>query len=577
MLARPSPDPGDLEDARPGDRFADGGTVTAVDQRLLKFGRPARIYIAVSALLGTLKGLLLVAQAWLLATVIAGAFVDGKDLAELEGPIELLLGVFLFRALISWSQELAANRCSAKVKSLLRVALLRRAAQLGPDGRVTGRTGDLATLAVGGVDALDGYFARYLPQVVLAVVVPVTVLVAVFLADWVSGLIMLVTLPLVPIFMALVGMETQARTNRQLRALQLLSGHFLDVVGGLTTLKIYGRSKAQLRTIRTVADDYRHRMMAALRVTFLSSLVLELLASISVALVAVAIGLRLLAGHLGLQTSLFVLVLAPEAYFPLRQLGAEFHASAEGVAAAQQVFEVLDHPTSNSGWRADAPDPARHPIIVEAVRFTYPGRDRPAVVGASFEVQPGELLALAGPSGCGKSTLLAMLLGFVQPDEGSVEVGDVNLATVDGDAWRKRVAWVPQRPHLFAGTIADNVRLGRPDAGQAEINQALAAAGLAELVAALPEGVHTRLGDRGTGLSAGERQRVALARAFLRDPQLLLLDEPTANLDGKTEADVLDAVARLSRGRTVVMVAHRPALLALADRVVDLSRAPVAV
>jgi thiol reductant ABC exporter CydD subunit len=551
--------------------------VTAVDQRLLKFGRPARIYIAVSVLLGTLKGLLLVAQAWLLATVIAGAFVGGKDLAELKAPIELLLAVFLVRALVSWAQELAANRCSAKVKSLLRVALLRRAAQLGPDGQVTGRTGDLATLAVRGVDALDGYFARYLPQVVLAVVVPLTVLVAVFVADWVSGAIMLVTLPLVPVFMALIGMETQARTNRQLRSLQLLSGHFLDVVGGLTTLKIYGRSKAQLGTIRTVADDYRHRMMAALRVTFLSSLVLELLASVSVALVAVAIGLRLLAGHLGLQTSLFVLVLAPEAYFPLRQLGAEFHASAEGLSAAQQVFEVLDRPSSRRGWRTDVPDPARHPLVVESVRFTYPGRDHPAVDGATFEVQPGEMLALTGPSGCGKSTLLAMLLGFLQPDEGLVEVGDVDLATVDPDAWRKGIAWVPQRPHLFAGTIADNVRLGRPDAGLAEVDNALAAAGLGGAVAALPEGVHTLLGERGTGLSAGERQRVALARAFLRDPQLLLLDEPTANLDGETEASVLDAVVRLSRGRTVVMVAHRPALLALADRVVDLSRAPVAV
>jgi thiol reductant ABC exporter CydD subunit len=551
--------------------------VTAVDQRLLKFGRPARIYIAVSVLLGTLKGLLLVAQAWLLATVIAGAFVGGKDLAELKAPIELLLAVFLVRALVSWAQELAANRCSAKVKSLLRVALLRRAAQLGPDGQVTGRTGDLATLAVRGVDALDGYFARYLPQVVLAVVVPLTVLVAVFVADWVSGAIMLVTLPLVPVFMALIGMETQARTNRQLRSLQLLSGHFLDVVGGLTTLKIYGRSKAQLGTIRTVADDYRHRMMAALRVTFLSSLVLELLASVSVALVAVAIGLRLLAGHLGLQTSLFVLVLAPEAYFPLRQLGAEFHASAEGLSAAQQVFEVLDRPSSRRGWRTDVPDPARHPLVVESVRFTYPGRDHPAVDGATFEVQPGEMLALTGPSGCGKSTLLAMLLGFLQPDEGLVEVGDVDLATVDPDAWRKGIAWVPQRSHLFAGTIADNVRLGRPDAGLAEVDNALAAAGLGGAVAALPEGVHTLLGERGTGLSAGERQRVALARAFLRDPQLLLLDEPTANLDGETEASVLDAVVRLSRGRTVVMVAHRPALLALADRVVDLSRAPVAV
>jgi thiol reductant ABC exporter CydD subunit len=550
--------------------------VTAVDQRLLKCARPARTYLRLSVLLGTVKGLLLIAQAWLLATVIAGAFIGGKDLQQLKAPMALLLGVFSLRALVAWSQELTANHCSAKVKSTLRAALVQRAAVLGPDGLVPGRSGDLATLAVRGVDALDSYYSRYLPQVVLAAVVPLTVLVAVFSADWVSGVIMLVTLPLVPVFMALVGMETQARTDRQLRALQLLSGHFLDVVTGLTTLKIFGRSRAQVRTIREVSDTYRRRMMAALRVTFLSSLVLELLASVSVALVAVAIGLRLLAGHLSLQTSLFVLVLAPEAYLPLRQLGAEFHASAEGQAAAKQVFAFVDGPVPHRGSRTDVPDPAQTGLFVSSARFTYPGRDHPAVDGATFEVRPGELLALTGPSGCGKSTVLSMLLGFVQPDEGSVFVGDVDLSDLDPDLWRKRVGWVPQRPHLFAGTIGDNVLLGRPGASAGEVETALEAAGLADLVAVLPRGLDTPLGERGSGLSAGERQRVALARAFLRDPALLLLDEPTANLDGQTEAGVLAAVARLAYGRTVVMVAHRPALIALADRVVDLCRAEVA-
>ncbi len=550
--------------------------MSAVDQRLLKWGRPTRIYVVVSVLLGAFKGLLLVAQAWLLATVIAGAFVDGKDLDQLKLPFSILLAVFFLRALVAWAQELAANRCSAQVKSMLRDALVRRAVVLGPDGQVTGRSGDLATLAVRGIDALDAYYGRYLPQVVLAAVVPLIVLVAVFSADWVSGAIMLATLPLVPIFMALVGMETQARTDRQLKALQVLSGHFLDVVRGLPTLKVFGRSRAQFATIRTVADSYRQKMMAALKVTFLSSLVLELLASVSVALVAVAIGLRLLAGHLSLQTSLFVLVLAPEAYLPLRHLGAEFHASAEGSSAAQQVFDVLDQPAPARGWRTDIPDPAYVAISFESVGFTYPGRDQPALDSVTFEVRPGEVLALTGPSGCGKTTLLAMLLGFIRPGAGAVLVGDADLATLDPDAWRKVIAWAPQRPHLFAGTIADNVRLGRPDASDLEVEVALADAGLSDLVAALPHGVGTRLGERGSGISAGERQRVALARAFLRDPRLLLLDEPTANLDGETEADVLDAVARLARGRTVVMVAHRPALLALADRVVDLSRVEVA-
>ena len=337
---------------------------------------------------------------------------------------------------MAWAQELAGNRCSAQVKSMLRGHAHPRAVVLGPDGQITGRSGDLATLAVRGIDALDAYYGRYLPQVVLAAVVPLIVLVAV-LGGLVSGAIMLATLPLVPIFMALVGMETQARTDRQLKALQVLSGHFLDVVRGLPTLKVFGRSRAQFATIRTVADSYRQKMMAALKVTFLSSLVLELLASVSVALVAVAIGLRLLAGHLSLQTSLFVLVLAPEAYLPLRHLGAEFHASAEGSSAAQQVFDVLDQPAPARGWRTDIPDPAYVAISFESVGFTYPGRDQPALDSVTFEVRPGEVLALTGPSGCGKTTLLAMLLGFIQPGAGAVLVGDADLATLDPDRVEK--------------------------------------------------------------------------------------------------------------------------------------------
>jgi thiol reductant ABC exporter CydD subunit len=549
--------------------------VSAVDQRLLRWGRAARIYLATTVLLGAVKALLLVFQAWLLATIVAGAFVDGKDLAQLAVPMVYLLAVFMVRSLVAWAQELAANKSSARVKSALRACLVRRASSLGPDGQVVGRTGDLATLAVRGLDALDGYYARYVPQVVLAVIVPFTVLVAVSTVDWVSAAIMVVTLPLVPIFMALIGMETQARTDRQLRALQLLAGHFLDVVTGLTTLKVFGRSRAQVSAIRSVADGYRQRMMAALRVTFLSSLVLELLSSVSVALVAVAIGLRLLNGHVSLRTALFVLVLAPEAYLPLRQLAAEYHASAEGTGAARQVFGLIDEPAPPRGSRTDIPDPAQTGLVITSVTYTYPGREQPALDGATFDIRPGELVALTGPSGCGKSTLLAVLLGFLLPETGTVRLGGVDLSDLDPDEWRKRIAWVPQRPHLFAATVADNVRLGRPDASAAEIREAIDSAGLSRLVARLPEGVGTMLGERGAGLSAGERQRVALARAFLRDAPLLLLDEPTANLDGDTEAGVLEAIGRLARERTALIVAHRPSLMALADRVVDLSRVEV--
>ncbi|HXW80381.1 MAG TPA: thiol reductant ABC exporter subunit CydD, partial [Acidimicrobiales bacterium] len=407
--------------------------MSAVDQRLLRWGRPARIYLATTVVLGGVKAVLLVFQAWLLATIIAGAFIDGKDLSQLGVPMEYLLAVFVLRSLVAWAQELAANRSSARVKSALRTCLVRRVAALGPDGQVIGRTGDLATLAVRGIDALDGYYARYVPQVVLAVIVPLTVLVAVLALDWVSAVIMVVTLPLVPIFMALVGMETQARTERQLRALQLLAGHFLDVVTGLTTLKIFGRSRAQLSAIRSVADSYRRKMMATLRLTFLSSLVLELLSSVSVALVAVSIGLRLLSGHLSLRTSLFVLVLAPEAYLPLRQLAAEYHSSAEGLGAAEQVFGLLDQPAPPHGARTDIPDPAQTGLVITSVTYTFPGREQPALEGATLEIRPGELVAVTGPSGCGKSTLLAVLLGFVLPGTGTVRIGDVDLSDLDPD------------------------------------------------------------------------------------------------------------------------------------------------
>jgi ATP-binding cassette subfamily C protein CydD len=309
----------------------------------------------------------------------------------------------------------------------------------------------------------------------------------------------------------------------------------------------------------------------------LSSLVLELLASLSVALVAVAIGLRLLGGHIELRSSLFVLVLAPEAYLPLRQVGAEFHSSAEGLSAAQQVFDVLDQPVPLRGVATRVPNPAQHHLVVDSVRFTYPGADRPALDGVSLPMSPGEVVALTGPSGCGKSTLLAVILGLVEPDAGMVRVGDTDVATLDPDAWRAQIAWVPQRPHLFAASLEDNLRLGRAGASPADIQRAVAEAGLAGVVARLPGGLATKLGEQGAGLSAGEKQRVALARAFVRDAPLLLLDEPTANLDGQTEAEVLETLRRLSCGRTVLVVAHRPSLLTIADRVVDLSRVGVPV
>jgi thiol reductant ABC exporter CydD subunit len=549
--------------------------VRALDPRLLRYARATRTFLFISVALGSLSALLIVAQAWLLASVVAGAFSHGKDLAQLRTQLIVLLCVVGARALVAWTAELAASRCSAQAKSQLRTVLLERVAQLGLNSSRKERTGELAVLATRGIDALDGYFSLYLPQLFLAVIVPLVVLVAVFSRDWISGAIIAFTIPLIPLFMALVGAATRERMDRQLHTLQRLAGHFLDVVAGLPTLKVFGRAKAQAASIREISERYRDTALSTLRVTFLSSLILELVATISVALVAVAIGLRLLSGNLDLRTGLFVLVLAPEAYMPLRQLGANYHASAEGMAAAEQVFGVLEQPLPKRGTRQDIPDLATSEIAIEGLTVSYPGRGEPALEDVCLSVVPGEVLALAGPSGCGKSTLLGVLLGLTTPTRGAVRIDRTELAELDPDAWRSQIAWVPQRPHLFATSIAENVRVGRLDASDEEICGACSRAELDEVVAKLPDGLDTVLGDRGAGLSAGERQRVALARAFLRDAPLLLLDEPTANLDGQTEHEVLEAVKRLACGRTVVLVAHRPALLSMADRVVTLGAVEV--
>ncbi|MFE7897101.1 thiol reductant ABC exporter subunit CydD [Streptomyces sp. NPDC057424] len=538
-----------------------------IDPRLLRYAHATRGFLVAVVALGAVGAGLVIAQAMLIAEVVVGAFQHRMAVSELGTPLLLLAVVAVGRALVGWLTELAAHRASAAVKSELRRRLLERSTELGPGWLSGQRTGSLVALATRGVDALDDYFSRYLPQLGLAVVVPVAVLARIVTEDWVSAAIIVGTLPLIPVFMVLIGWATQSRMDRQWRLLSRLSGHFLDVVAGLPTLKVFGRAKAQAESIQRITGEYRRATMRTLRIAFISSFALELLATISVALVAVTIGMRLVHGEMDLYIGLVILILAPEAYLPVRQVGAQYHAAAEGLAAAEEIFEVLETPVPASGHEAVTEDA----LWFEGVTVRYPGRSADAVSNVSFGVQPGETVALVGPSGAGKSTLLSVLLGFVRPAEGRVRVGGVDLAEADLEQWRSRIAWVPQRPHLYAGTIAENVRLARPGADDGSVRRALRDAGALEFVDALPEGVDTVLGEDGAGLSAGQRQRLALARAFLADRPVLLLDEPTAALDGATEAEVVAAVRRLAAGRTVLLVVHRPALLEVADRVVRLA------
>jgi ATP-binding cassette, subfamily C, bacterial CydD len=476
--------------------------------------------------LGVAWAALVVAQASLLAAGLTGA--------PLPPVLAWLAIVVVGRAGLAWAQEVAAYRTAAAARLQLRDRLLRQVVRLGP-GWLTGeRTGELTTLATRGIDALDTYFSRYLPQMVLAVVVPFVVLARVLPADLIAGLTIAITLPLIPFFMALV---------------ERLSHHFLDVVAGLTTLRVFGRARVQARTIATVTEQYRRLTMRTLRLAFVSGLVLELLATLSVALVAVGVGLRLVGGSLDLRTALLVLILAPEAYLPLRALSNHYHASAEGMAAAQQVFSVVETPMPARGDVIPVPGTLR----LDRVCVRYPDRERPALDDFSLTVNPGEVVVLTGPSGVGKSTVLALLLGFVEPETGTVRVSGTELSYVDIDAWRRCVAWLPQAPRLLGGTVASNVDGPLPS---------------------FVDSISDReIGEDGQGLSAGQRQRVALARALARDAPVLLLDEPTASLDEETEAEIVAAIKEATAGRTALIVAHRPALLTLADRVVTIEPA----
>ncbi|MEU4395863.1 thiol reductant ABC exporter subunit CydD [Kribbella sp. NPDC023855] len=513
--------------------------------------------MAGSVVIGVLTGLLIIVQAVLLARGITDVVLRDKGVGQVAW---LLAGVLLARAALVWLQEVVAQRAAAAVKSTLRRQVLEHSLKLGPAWLSGERSSALTTLLTKGLDDLDPYFARYLPQLVLAATVPAGVVGWMATGDLLAAGTVAVTLPLIPVFMALVGWATEAHSRRRQHALAVLAHHFSDVVAGMPTLKLFGRAKGQVGAVRQVTDRHRVASMKSLRLAFLSSFVLELLASISVALVAVGVGLRLIDGKLGLETALLVLILAPEAYLPLRQVGAHFHASADGVAASEEVFRVLETPLPERGERTDVPDLRVTPLHLHDVTVRYPDRDEPALEGFDLDLWPGEVVALAGPSGAGKSTVLAAVLGFVVPERGVVVAGASAADEFTPEQWRAQFAWVPQRPGLRTGTIADNIRLAKPNATDDQVLRALTEAGAPELDPDQP------VGEGGRLLSGGQQRRVALARALVTDAPVLLLDEPTAGLDAEAEAAVVRHLR--ASGRTVLLVAHRPALLAAADRVV---------
>ena len=541
----------------------------ALDRRLLRRARAARTLLIVDAGLGVVMALLVLAQAVLLARVAARSF-EGAALDQVATPLVLLAAVVAARALAAWGFEVAGRRAAGDVLSQLRLDVVETRLRREPTALDGARSAEVATAAVSGVDALETTFARYLPQLVLAAVVPVAVVVLVASIDLLAAGVMLLTLPLVPVFMWLVGRHTQRRARERWQALAVLSNHFLDVVRGLPTLRAFNRARAQTDRIAEVSDEYRRTTMGTLRIAFLSGSILELAATLGIALVAVVVGVRLAEGGIGFEAALTVLVLVPELYLPLRNLAAQFHASADGAAVAERLLELADDSVLPTGSTAP-PDPALVTIRFEGVSFAYPARDVDVVSEVDLTLHPGETVALVGPSGAGKSTLLSLLLRLAEPSSGRILVGDDDLADLDAAEWRRLTAFVPQRPTLFRGTIADNIRLGDPAADAGRVRWAAKLAGAHAFIARLRELYDTPVGDGGRRLSTGQCRRLALARAFVRDAPLVVLDEPTADLDAASAELVLDAIERLRVGRTVLLVAHAPELAASADRVVRIA------
>ncbi len=526
-------------------------------------------------LIGVVTAVVVIVQARLLSGVIVDVSSEGAAWSDVA-PAVLALGlVFLLRALLHWFAELAAFRSAATAKQELRSAAVMKMMQAGPYGPAGTIPGETSTLLTRGIDGLDAYFAKYLPQLVLAVVVPLAILATVIGADLLSTVIIAITIPLIPLFMALIGMYTKSRVDQQWRTLGQLSGHFLDLVSGLPTLKAFGRAKAQERAIRAIGDEYRTSTMGVLRISFLSSLALELLATLSVALVAVSVGLRLAEGQIEYRTALFVLVLAPEAYLPLRLVGQQFHSAAEGLGAAQRIFELIGDDES-AALRTQTITGAVSALEVRDLSVMF--GDHLALGSTSFVARAGEITALAGPSGAGKSTLLAAVMGFVEPTSGSLWMladSPVAQSSCELHSWREQIGWVPQYSALVSADLASHttvrelVRLGSPAAPDNQILHALDQVGLGSEFNEENAGLDRVVTANNVGVSVGQSQRLALARALLRQTHVLILDEPTAALDSESERAVLVALRHAADGGAIVLVvAHRPAMLEIADQVV---------
>ncbi|MEJ5240333.1 MAG: thiol reductant ABC exporter subunit CydD [Anaerolineales bacterium] len=549
-------------------------------RRLLALTRHTRFLLILTVLSGFLAGLLVIGQAWLLSGTVNDVFLEGKTLEQVWPGLRLFLLVIAARALLTWLNELSASTIAVRLKALLRRNLLEHLFRLGPAYVRGERSGEIAQTVAESVEALDAYYGQYLPQLIITALLPTSILLFVFPLDPLSGVILLVTAPLIPLFMVLIGKGAEIVTRRQYETLSLLSAHFLDSLQGLTTLKIFGRARAHRESIADVSERYREVTLQVLRVTFLSAFALELLATISTAIIAVEIGLRLLYGRMEFREAFFFLILAPEFYMPLRALGARFHAGMAGSTAARRIFEILDRTETLSAHdptlpATSGPTPSPATIHLEGVTFRYPDEPQATLRNLNLTLHHGQRVALVGKSGAGKTTLAALLLGFLKPSEGRIFWREASGGEHEGPPPLSQIAWVSQRPYLLHDTVEANLRLARPNATQAELEAAARAAHLHEFILSLPQGYQTVIGEGGARLSGGQAQRLAIARAFLKDAPILILDEPTSGLDPETESLLEDSLRRLMAGKTVLIIAHRLNTVYTADRILVLEEGEI--
>ncbi len=544
-------------------------------RRLLALTRRARLGLSLTVASSLLAGLLTVGQAWLISLTVNGVFLERRTLAQVAGWMQMLLLVIAARGLLAWLNEAAASAVAVRIKDDLRRRFFSRLLSLGPSYTRSRQTGDLAVAANQSIEALDAYYSQYLPQLFICAILPPGILFIVFPLDLLSGLILLLTAPLIPFFMYMIGRDAGELTGRQYETLSRLSAHFLDSLQGLTTLKLFGQSRAQAANIASISERFRSTTLKVLQVTFLSAFALELLSTLGTALIAVEVGLRLLYGRMEFIPALFILVLAPEFYLPLRMLGQRFHAGMAGTSAAQRIFQVLDTPlpAPPASPRTSASSSLTFKsLTLSGISHTYLGTDLPALDHLDLEIHPGEHIAIVGPSGAGKSTLASLLLRFFEPSQGRLLVNGTALPLIPVGNWRDLIAWVPQNPSLFHATFAANLRIARPGASDEELTEAARLAHLHDFIESLPLKYETSIGEGGARLSSGQGQRLALARAFLKNAPILLLDEPTSSLDPATESLLEDSTRRLMQGRTVITIAHRLNTIFRADRILLLDQ-----